>query len=434
MVSVYSRLTTSARLRRIAQSLPRATHARLKWLTIIVCVALLGGMLSSARLWLPERELPFFPVFEIPTAVSVPLGWVAVVVVYALLVAVIVIVAASPVSRTRVAMARARMFIVALLIIMVMLVCLDQLRMQPWAYQYTLMLFVVWCGTRRVREVETDAGRVANDDGRIATALDVCRFIVAAIYVWSGIQKANAGFAGAIFPELIAPFLRRLPDAFTQVSWIRFALLIPALEIFIGLSLMTRSMRRVAVPLALVSHLVILALLVPTRRNSVVWLWNIAMMMMVVTLFWRYGGTWREQVRAWRSSWSYQFIVIVCGVLPLFSFFGWWDMYLSAALYSGNTAYVSFRIDEEVKKSLPPKAQAAVTVNRSGEMILRGNSWALAACNVPLNPEPRIYARFASEVCRAVSEPSAIEVRWRERPAWWSGEAVTKSYDCTQFR
>lgn len=49
---------------------------------------------------------------------------------------------------------------------------------------------------------------------------------------------------------------------------------------------------------------------------------------------------------------------VLFGVMPLFSFWGLWDRYLSAALYSGNTLDANLEVSDAVREMPPPEAQA----------------------------------------------------------------------------
>ena len=59
-----------------------------------------------------------------------------------------------------------------------LMVFLDQERMQPWVYQYLFMLAALGLFSWRYDDV---AGR--------DLTLNICRFIVASIYFWSGLQN-----------------------------------------------------------------------------------------------------------------------------------------------------------------------------------------------------------------------------------------------------
>src|SRR5205807_646305 len=58
----------------------------------------------------------------------------------------------------------------------------DQSRWQPWFYQYLFMLAVL-C--------------------RRDSPLDTCRFIIAAVYFWSGAHKINPEFAHDTLPWML---------------------------------------------------------------------------------------------------------------------------------------------------------------------------------------------------------------------------------------
>jgi hypothetical protein len=180
-------------------------------------------------------------------------------------------------------------------------------------------------------------------------ALNTCRLIVAATYFWSGLQKANAGFFEVTYPWLVEPLSAWLPD------WAGSALLsgayaVPVVEAVIGLGLLTRRFRKPAVVGALLMHAFIMLSVGPLGHdhNTVVWPWNFAMSAFVVILFWRAPdepspSTILVPSRSFSPGSVLRATVLVLfAFMPLFSFFGLWDSYLSSSLYSGASkrAYV----------------------------------------------------------------------------------------------
>ncbi len=100
------------------------------------------------------------------------------------------------------------------------------------------------------------------------------------------------------------------------------------LEALIGIGLLIQKTRRIAVALAIVMHSLILASLISTKQNSVVWPWNMAMMVMVPLLFWRNGtSVWKSVLNSEKSdlrSHLAKVVLLVCGALPALSFIGLW--------------------------------------------------------------------------------------------------------------
>src|SRR5262249_22211025 len=154
-------------------------------------------------------------------------------------------------------------------------------------------------------------------------------------YFWSGVQKLNWSFCHEVVPSLLEPHLGRLP--YLPAIGIGIAIS----EALIGIGLLIQRTRQIAVISAICMHSLILVSLISARQNCIIWPWNISMMIMVPLLFWRIGINGLKALLDFgRSGFAGHFakvVLILCGLLPAFSFIGLWDMYLSAALYSGNT-------------------------------------------------------------------------------------------------
>ncbi|HEV2765259.1 MAG TPA: hypothetical protein VGV38_19910, partial [Pyrinomonadaceae bacterium] len=238
--------------------------------------------------------------------------------------------------------------------------------------------------------------REASDERRRA-ALNVCRFVVAAVYFWSGVQKLNVTFFGEVWPGLVAPYAQLLPGAAGKLLSV-VGLAVPPAEVFVGVGLLTRRLRSAAVVLAVVTHALVLALFVPVGKNSVVWPWNAASAAFVVVLFWRARATWRELLP--KRVWEFRSLAVVLfGLLPALNFFGLWDSYLSSSLYSGATARASVMLGDADAARLPPGVRAYVERNAEGREFVSLNRWAYGELNVPPYPEPRVARRIARRLC-----------------------------------
>jgi hypothetical protein len=119
---------------------------------------------------------------------------------------------------------------------------------------------------------------------------------------------------------------------------------------------------------------------------------------------------------------NYQALVLVLfWVMPLFSFLGLWDAYLSAALYSGNTLEAHLIVSEPVRDRLPPEAQAQARLGPDGwEVDL--STWCSDETNVPAYPARRCFLAVAEQVRALAGGPNGVVLVVRERPHWRSQE------------
>lgn len=320
-------------------------------------------------------------------------------------------------------------YLVAVVALTSLLVLFDQTRLQPWVYQYVVMLASLAWLTRG--EINAD-----NIEGA-APVLCANQLIVAFLYFWSGTQKLNWTFANEVMPALLESAKIHLPAAF--LSYLPVAAVgIAASEALIGVALVIRKTRQTAVVLALGVHFVVLLLLAVARHNTVVWPWNLAMMIVVVLLFWRFDRSLvRKELWPWRGSSLVshlpKVVVVICGLAPTLSFFGWWDIYLSGALYSGNTPVGVVRISDRVRDRLPEVAQQQLFTTTHGELILPFHEWSLNDLNVPPYPEVRVYKQLARQLCVYANDPREIELIIKGRPSLRDGSYLVSRADCQRL-
>ena len=145
---------------------------RLLYLRIAIVAGTFAGMILSHALWVSTRFYPLTPVFALLKPIPFPFDHI-------LFDASLLALLVSAITR--------RLIPFFAILAIVLVVC-DQSRLQPWFYEYFLLLL-----------------------GVAFASPNACRLIVAATYFWSGAQKLNAGFINDVFPWMLEPFLRHLP-------------------------------------------------------------------------------------------------------------------------------------------------------------------------------------------------------------------------------
>ncbi len=332
------------------------------WLRVVLLAACFLGLLASAPLWCNSRLYPFVPVTDGFPMLPVP--WDKIFFGMLLLSLVLSVWFYRP----------AILFFLAG---SAFLALGDQNRCQPWFYLYWIM-FVF---TLLPEPSATAAARLA----------------ISAVYVWSGLQKCNAGFYEQVVPFFLQP----------MTNWFSASLLpvmkgligaTPAIEVFIGVALWIPLSRRVAIATTLAVHAVALLVLGPLghKHNFIVWPWNLAMPLFVLILFSpvRLAATWREL----RHSTAGTIATILFCALPALSFIGRWDSYMSFALYSGNLAKADMFVSAALADRLPPHVQKMLNPmsvrfdpDRQGPWVVNYQGWCVLKTAVPPLPEPRGY-------------------------------------------
>jgi len=396
-----------ARLKRLLQYRDRLTLFR-----VVLCAAFIGGILFSIELWFPtSRSFPRAPILWTPPdgSSTLPTEWFLSTILIASLIA-------TTVSK------HPALFSTLALVPLSVLVCVDQSRLQPWVYQYSLLLIVLGLHDWWTKD--------AADSTR---TLSLLQLTVAAVYFWSGLQKLNFTFVHEIFPLLLAPLRTSLPSLPQLASG---AAIVAALtETLIGCGLLYSRTRNLCVWLALTTHGLVLVLLIAKGYNSVVWIWNLSLMLVVLILFWRSNVYFFRGRSIWLSQ-SFKaklaiFVTLAAALLPVLSFFGWWDMYLSGALYSGNTAIGVIKVDRDLSAQLPAAAKDQLfQMAGTGEEMLPLVEWSMADLNVPVYPEVRVYQRVAREICKLATNKADVELIVKERPMMISGRYKVTRASC----
>jgi hypothetical protein len=261
-----------------------------------------------------------------------------------------------------------------------------------------------------------------------ATALNSCRLIIVGIYFWSGTQKLNFEFVHHIAPFLFKPYLPGFPGGDSHVS-VALGFVMACGEITIGVGLLTKRFRNTSVVLSVFTHLIILLLVIPLRRNAVVWPWNVAIAASVVILFWRerdisvrdilYGGGHVYQV----------LMLLLFGVMPVLSYFNLWDSFPSSTLYSRNTTQAVLHLSDPVFNRLPTVARRGARI-RGDDNLIDINQWSYAELNVPAYPEPRIYRNVARLLCAYAETPSDVILEIQGKPRALDGVRQITTLRC----
>lgn len=383
-------------------------NRRLFWLKATLAIAMMSGLLLSTKLWTGQRSYPTAPLLEGLPTLPVNLGIIELV----FMIIALALTAVSP---------NPRRYILAFLGLAAIVVLFDQSRLQPWFYQYSFMLgaliFFRW-NNRLHQKSSRDA------------ILAACMLIIASIYIYSGLLKMNPFFTTTPLPWMLEPLQYSMPDAVGALVR-AFSKFLPLLEVIIGFGLLIVRTRMPAAIAAATMHLAILYCLGPFGLdwNSVVWPWNITMIILVTLLFWKSQDVSIQQI-LWTQRFLYQrLLLLLFGILPIFGYYGHWDSYLSASLYSGNTRNALVSQDVSTSKNSPAKF-SIYAVESNGRYATDLGQWSYNEVNVPSYPEPRVYRQIFKKLCASSGANLRMDISGRYR-----GEAFDKpeTYYCSSF-
>jgi len=358
-------------------------------LRISVILGLLAGFALSPRLWRSSRFYPLTPVFSFLKPIPAPFDYIL----FGATLLALVLSALTP---------RLIPFFATLAIVLV--VC-DQSRLQPWFYEYFFLLL-----------------------GVAFASPNACRLMVAATYFWSGAQKLNAGFISDVFPWMLEPFLRHLPHG-AQSMVHPLSVAAPFIELWIGIALLGRKFRTPAVVVAIAMHVFILIALSPWGQNynHVVWPWNIAMAAVVFILFWKTDESARQVLLSKKA--FHIAVLVLFALAPMLSFFGRWDHYLSAAMYTSNTNHGTIFISDKLFNRLPDGIGEYARVETPELDSIDIAEWSANELNVPPYPEVRIYKSVARKICQYAENPTEVRLSITSKST--IGKSITgSSYTC----
>ncbi|MBS1638019.1 MAG: hypothetical protein JST26_19050 [Bacteroidetes bacterium] len=365
--------------------------ARLELIKYTVLIGLLISVAISYNLWAGQRWFPKAPLFEGWTGMVPPYDYVnlALLLIFILLAVFF----------------RSNWSSILLILFSMYLIMDDQNRLQPWFFNYLLIVFVLLCYKKRV-----------DDPNNYITVFISLQLLVALIYIFSGIQKLNNAFVKDTYTWFIEPVYSHVSDR-QKINLMKFGSLVPYVEMIIGAGLLVKSMRFIFLPLIIFMHVFILCMLGPMGKsyNYVVWPWNIVMMVLCLLLF---AGNTRERYYSWTylfKSGCFYLVIIFMLIAPVFSLFNRWPSYLSSSLYSGNTNSGDIILSDKALKSLPYYIRNFVVKN-SDYNVLYVKAWCITELKTPCFPEKPVFmqtCRYIREITN--SDSSDVKIEFKER-------------------
>ncbi|WP_295673974.1 hypothetical protein [uncultured Mucilaginibacter sp.] len=336
----------------------------------VTCFCWLPVKLLGWRMFTTSRLFPTAPVFEFtghfPPAIHIALFSLSILFLLALLIA-----------------PKNKIFLTGLLLAELLSCLLDQNRIQPWDYLYmfTLFIFIVNAGNQKL--------------ATIAFA-----FILASTYFYSGLGKLNEGFLQTIWSKMILHLFLRIPTKTTQQGLLFYAGLCAGFfELTAGLGLLFIRTRKISAGLLILMHLFILIFLGPfgLRYNRIVWPWNIAMILYLYLIFLKSEKT--DLPFIYLLSGRNVLVLICWGILPALNMAGYWDNYLSSAMYSGKLPQMLICVKDTSKcPGLRRFYRPDYRHLCNGCNTIDLGYWALSETNVAPYPEIRVYKKIQHQL------------------------------------
>ncbi|MFT5526852.1 MAG: hypothetical protein ACI9HK_004832 [Pirellulaceae bacterium] len=350
----------------------RSTYFRWSWSAFVVLL-----MLSTWRLWTSQHGFPQVPLLQFGHWWPRQLD--AVVSVLALFFCL----AATSIGRpSRLRCAIYLGFSVA----MGMLFASDQHRLQPWAFQFTVIAIIFACCERR-------------------DTMKLCRWLVIGIYIYSAVSKLDAAFFASVGRELantmvgiVGVELSRFPPAVQNAVIGSF----PLIELLLGLALLFKVAPRGTVVVAMLMHFGLLLVLSPLGLDHKmgVLLWNVCFLVQIPILFWPFVDDANsaeetpsvgQSVRGNRSvgAWLAHAVVAIVLVVPAFEPWGFCDHWIAWGLYAPRSSRAELHLHSNQLPKIPDTIPHKASTKWQGWHRIDLSSWSLNELSVPIYPQSR---------------------------------------------
>ena len=233
------------------------------------------------------------------------------------------------------------------------------------------------------------------------------QILLIGVYLWGGIHKFSSEFIDNTYLSILMDmFGLDGPETIQSLGWLGYS--IPLVELAIALLLIFPKTRKIGVVGVILTHLFILVFLFRINSNTILYPWNVAMVLFVLVLFYKNNEplVFREEhqslIRILNS-----LAIILFILLPAFSISNKWDNYLSFKLFSGKTHLFYICVDNTSAHLIDPHLKEYFWepegLNK-GKMISL-NEWTLDELNVPFYPETRVFKQVAKDFCSSQSHP-----------------------------
>jgi hypothetical protein len=334
------------------------------------------------RLWTPQTVFPQVPFIQAAIIVPAAFQWVGLA---AMLAGLFAALAARP---TR------RMAAIGLLLFAAStlgMAILDQHRLQPWAYQFSLIAVVLALTAP-------------------SAAIPLLRLLIVGFYFHSGLTKCDVTFLHALgqqFLAALAGVAGLSVDPWSQQAKMLGAALFPAGEMLVAVGLVFTVTRRAALVGAVVMHLLLLAILGPwgLDHKPGVLVWNAYFIVQDIVLFIPSmrlralptvdQATPMERPRA---PWALAALVWAAVLLPFLAPTCWFDLWPSWGLYASNAEHTTLFVHRLARDSLPRDLQPFLEGDADPEvpwLAFRIDRWSLDTLAAPLYPQNRFQLGVA---------------------------------------
>jgi hypothetical protein len=223
-----------------------------------------------------------------------------------------------------------------LLICYLLLIFIDVNRFRPEFYFFSLVLLIVYLHSmKKVNEQDTFL---------------LVRILLSAVYIFAGLNKLNDAFSENLYEPMMKPMQHIFSKPIYKL-FLKLGMLVPLIELFIGVGLWIPKMKHLIWKVSLVFHVSTLIILLIHNFNYTVYSWNIAMVIICVVLCKRESE--HTIVTRIKESMYLKIALFPLVILPASHFVGLAGSNLSFDVYSGKYAYTYVYVFPEMYPLLP---------------------------------------------------------------------------------
>lgn len=290
-------------------------------------------------------------------------------------------------------------FLLPLILLLLGMCALDLNRMQPWLWFYLLVLALVFLEKN--------------------TAPAALRWLLAAVYCWSGMNKLTPYFAEENFPWFCEAF--QATGFLGQYSTLGYA--VAVFETGLGVLLLWPDVSKRLRWIFVIFHGTVILILLKSQWNYVVLPWNVAMAAMAFILH-SHPFEWRDTLRNGQKA-----LLLVAWLTPLAGLFHLWPYQLSWQMYSNTQSEATFYSPAPCEKTGPVWGEKSFDEGR--RLLL--DDWAFASIQVPMFYSDRTFRQMGRYLCRCVPEADSSSLLILRVHPWDKNAEHTEVISCQEL-
>jgi hypothetical protein len=296
------------------------------------------------------------------------------------------------------------------------IVC-DQQRLQPWAYQFVVVVLVLASCPPR-------------------SAVGLLRLFIVGFYFHSALTKLDYSFLHTLGQQFLATltgFVGFSIDGWPESTRLAAAAVFPVGELLVAMGLFFAPTRRFALYCAIALHLALLAILGPwgLDHRPAVLVWNVYFIFQNLLLFWVprspliFAAPTADARETDFAPWPALALVAASIVLPCLEPWGLFDLWPSWGLYASSAERVVLQVHRRGQADLSPALADFVetpTDPADPWLTVRLDRWALSALGAPIYPQGRVQLGVALAVADAGGLAERARLIRFSRADRWTGE------------